>query len=156
MSLICSPGSCKIEHNCTASITATISNDSSVSAEVVLTHYGHDKEIQHLRLPKGKRDEIAVKIKQAVSKGKILDDIRESVSGEFGCHHLIGRKDIANIEHSYGLGEVQRQANDQQSVLAWIKEWQDNKENPVLYFKLQGQESEEGYDIATDDFFLVI
>ena len=81
VSLICSPGSCKIQHNCTASITATISNDSSVSAEVVLTHYGHDKEIQHLRIPKGKRDEIAVKIKQDVSKGKILDDISECIWG---------------------------------------------------------------------------
>ena len=152
---VCFTGSCKIEHNCTAVITVT-SSKASVSADVVLTHYGHQKQIEHLRLAKPKREEIAVKLKQAVSKGRILDEIRESVTDNFCRHHLTTRKDLGNIERSFGLREVERHTNDQQSVLAWIQEWQESPENPVLHFKLQGQESAEGYDLATDDFFLVI
>ena len=149
-------GSCKIERNCTATMTVSILPDGSVKADAILTHYGHHKELQHTRVTKRKRQEIAAKLKQGVSRERIIDDIRESVSGKLGRHHLMARRDIANIEQAYGLRDVQRHANDQQSVLAWIEEWKQTEENPILYYKLQGQEAEEGFDLSKDDFFIVI
>ena len=143
--------------NCTASITTTLLKDGTVSADVCYNHYGHDTQLEHLRLSKENRNEIAAKLKQGVSRQKIIDNIRDNVQDFKRCH-LLERKDVHNIQKAFGLNDVQRHANDQQSVLAWIHEWQtsNDMDNPVLYFKLQGDQAEEGYDLEKDDFFIVI
>ncbi|KXJ25287.1 hypothetical protein AC249_AIPGENE14600 [Exaiptasia diaphana] len=132
--------SCKLMRNCTSTIT--------VVAEVCLTHYGHEVEPQHLRLSKEKHQEIAAKIQQGVTRDHILNDVRKSVTDDFKRHHLTERKDMDNIIRSYGLNNVQRHTNDQQSVLAWLREWEssDEMENPVLYYKRQGVEADDGYE----------
>lgn len=149
-------GSCKIDRNCTASMTVTILADKSLKVNAILTHYGQEKELQHLRITKRKRQEVAAKLKQGVSREKILDEVRDSVSGNLGRYHLIAQKDLANIERAYGLRNVQRHSNDQQSVLAWIEEWRQSEHNPILYYKLQGQDAEEGFDLMKEDFFIVV
>ena len=68
---------------------------------------------------KKKRNEIAAKLQQGVSKEKTLDDIRNNVETEFLRDHIIDKQDVINIQRAYGLEEVQR-ANDQTSVLDWI------------------------------------
>ena len=80
---------------------------------------------------------IAAKIKQGVSVDKILDDIRDNIKGEtLQRHHLLDKKDIPNIQHAYGISDIQIHANDQDSVLARIREWQEKgEESPVLYCK---------------------
>lgn len=65
-------------------------------------------------------------------------------------------KDVANIKRSFGLHDVQKHANDQDSVLVWIKEWQRSESNPVLFYKLQGENSPENYDLLQEDFMIVI
>ena len=72
-----------------------------------------------------------------MTSDKILDDIRDNVIGDFSRHHLVDKQDLANIKRSFGLDDVQRHDNDQDSVLSWIKEWESSDENPVLYYKLQ-------------------
>ena len=60
-------------------------------------------------------------------------------------YHLIDRKDINNIEKAYGLDQIRRHMNDQQSVLAWIEEWKkDDETNPILFYKLQGKTAPDG------------
>ena len=135
-----------------ASMTVTILADKSLRVDAILTHYGHEKELQHLRITKRKRQEVAAKLKQGVSRKNILDEVRESVSGNLGRHHLIAKKDLANIERMYGLRNVQHHSNDQHCVLAWIEEWRQSEHNPNLYCKLQGQE---GFDLMNEDFFIV-
>lgn len=56
------------------------------------------------------------------------------------------------------MNNVQRHPNDQQSVFSWLEEWKnsDEMENPVLCYKLQGTEADDGYDLAKEDFFIVI
>ena len=137
-------------------MTVTILADQSLKVDAILTHYGHEKELQHLRITKRKRQEVAAKLKQGVSREKILDEVRDSVSGNLGRYHLIAQKDLANIERAYGLRNVQRHSNDQQSVLAWIEEWRQSEHNPILYYKLQGQDAEEGFDLMKEDFFIVV
>ena len=113
--------------------------------------------MQHLRLSKNKREEITAKIKAGISTDNILDDIQESVNTQFHRHHLVDRKDVANFEAAYGLKDVRRHANDQQSVLAWIEEWkQRGNSNPILFYKLQGEEAPDGYDLAEKDFIIVV
>ena len=81
---------------------------------------------------KKKRNEIAAKLQQGVSKEKTLDDIRNNVETEFLRDHIIDKQDVINIQRAYGLEEVQRHSNDQRSVLAWIQEWQNSTSNPVV------------------------
>ena len=79
-----------------------------------------------------KRNEIAAKLQQGVSKEKILDDIRNKVGAQFLRDHIIDKKDELNIQRAYRLDEVQRHANNQISVLALIQEWQNYTSNLVV------------------------
>ena len=78
-----------------------------------------------------KRRCITVKIREGIHCDRILDDIRESVSKALHRDHLLERKDIANIEKSYGLDKVCHHMNDQQSVFAWIEEWKQNAKKKI-------------------------
>ena len=146
-----------MEHNCTATISAVLNENNSVTVDVCYTHYGHEKELHHLRMPKGKRQEIAARLQEGVKAKRILDDVRESVHHEFHRHHLADRRDLANIERSFGLRHVQRHNNDQQSALAWVEEWRQlGEDNPVSFVRLQGEEAPDGYDVSTQDFIIVV
>ena len=106
---------------------------------------------------KRKRQEFAAKIQRGVLREKILDDIRDSVTvNNFFRHHLLEKKDLLNIERAFGLKDFQRHINDQDSVLAWITEWEKSADtNPILFCKFQ-DEMVEGYDLSKEDFVLII
>ena len=82
--------------------------------QLLLTHYGHDEELQLTHATKRKCLNIAAKLKQGVS-----------------CE---------NIQQPYDLKDEQRHPNDQESV----------------FYKLQGKEAEEGFDLRKDDFSIAI
>ena len=71
-------------------------------------------------LCKKNRNEIAAKLQQGVFEEKILDDIRNNVGAEFFRDHISHKQNVVNIQRAYGLKKMQRHANDQTSVLAWI------------------------------------
>ena len=73
-------GSCKIKRNCTSTIVVTYEDNGTIIVDVCYTHYGHEKELQHVWLSKGKRQELAAKIQQGVPRDRILSDIKESVT----------------------------------------------------------------------------
>lgn len=135
----------------------TYVDDGTITVDVCYTHYGHEKELQHIRLAKEKRQELAAKIQQGVPRDRILSDIRESVTEDnLSREHLLERKDLSNIQRAFGLKDYQRHQNDLDSVLAWITEWRGSPDaNPILFHKFQG-ETLEGYDLAKDDIVLVI
>ena len=153
-------GSCKIQQNCTAGIKITTKKDNTVLAEICHTHYGHTKEVQHIGLSKGKREEIAAKLQQGISRDKILNDIRDEAMSHgdqlFRRHHLMGRKDLDNIKRSFGLSDNQRHSDDQASVRAWVEEWSSSEVNPILFSKFQGDKSPEGSNLTKDDFLIII
>jgi len=133
-----------------------VSSSGQVEVNICHTHYGHDTSLEHLRLSTTQREIIAAKLQQGVSRERILDDIREDFPCGFQRQHLIERQDIVNIEKAYGLRTFQRHENDQQSTLAWIEEWKQTDQNPVLFVKLQEEDASEGYDLAKEDFHMVI
>ena len=135
----------------------TINDDNTVDAEVCYTHYGHQVELWHARITKGWRRGTAAKIQKGVSKEKILDDIRDDIGSSFFRHHLVDNADLNNIKRSFSLDEIQRHINDQQSVLSWIKEWETSGSNPILYYKLQGEENTDAsIPLQKDDFMIVV
>ena len=58
-----SSGTCKIDKNCTATFKVLESSDGSITVEVNHTHYGHQIEVQHLKISKRHRQEIAAKLR---------------------------------------------------------------------------------------------
>lgn len=55
-------GTCKIERNVTWTLVTTRESDGKNTVEVCHTDYGHEREIQHVWLPKGKQQKLAAKI----------------------------------------------------------------------------------------------
>ena len=54
--------------------------------------------------------------------------------------HLVARNDLINITNSFGLNSfVRRHDNDAVSVESRIKELSEMENNPILYYKVQGE-----------------
>lgn len=69
---------------------------------------------------------------------------------------MLDGKDVANIKKSFGLVDVQRHGNDQESVRAWINEWENNENNPILFYKFQGEDAPDGLDLLKEDFMIIV
>lgn len=148
-----------MQHNCTSTFKTTKHEDGKISVDVCHTHYGHERQLQHTWLAKTKRQEIAALLQQGVSRERILGDIREEAmqqGDDFKRSHLTGKKDLSNIMASFGIDDVQRHADDQESVRAWVEEWRQSENNPVLFCKFQVEDGPEGIDLAKDDFMIII
>lgn len=148
-------GSCKINSACTSKIKLLKNINGSFSAIWNKTHYGHSAEVQHLRISKQQRSSIASKLINGVSVTKILDSNRDKIGEELKRTDLLVRQDVANIKSSYNLiiNEGVKHTDDATSIDLWVEECKNSKENPVLFYKRQGEES---HFLQKDDFCLVV
>ncbi|XP_025203003.1 uncharacterized protein LOC112600070 [Melanaphis sacchari] len=103
-----SQGILKINNNCTSSITLTVNKiDDTVQAIIYHTHYGHEAELVHLRIPKSDKQEIASKLLQGVNIEDILTSYKEDGSSkQTERKHLIKRRDILNISKKYNVNII--------------------------------------------------
>ena len=60
----------------------------------------------------------------------------------------------SHVVKAFELGNIQRHPNDQNWVLSWIQEWEEIEENPIIYYKLQGQLREE-VTLEKGDFVVI-
>ena len=152
-------GTRKISNNCTSTIKRIEDKDGSVTAEIVETHYGHNLELQHAPIPDDKKEGIAAKLQQGISNERIIDDIRKSCNDRgIKRHHLLEKKDLRYISSCFGIEGARKHTNEQQSVHAWITEWEQSESNPVLFYKLQGLDytDEEDLNLRSDDFIVIL
>ena len=143
-------GTRKISNNCTSTIKRIGDKDGSITAEIVETHYGHNLELQHVPIPDDKKEEIAAKLQQGISNERIIDDIRNSCNDEgIKRHHLLEKKDLRNISSCFGIEGAR---------ITWITEREQSESNPVLFYKLQGQDytDEEDLNLTSDDFIIIL
>ena len=75
---------------------------------------------------------------------------------EFTCYYLTAKKDLDNISKSFGISDVQKHSDDQESVGACVEQWSHSENNPVLFHEYQGEPAPEGYDLTYDDFMIVL
>ena len=73
-------GTCKIDKNCTCTIKLIERENGIFVSEVYRSHYGNKSQFGHIWLTTSTRQQISAKLQQGISKEKILDDNRESVS----------------------------------------------------------------------------
>ena len=132
-------GKSKINNYCTASLI--VSKDKltrCINVQVHSTHYGHKLSLGHLRIPDEECTAIAQQLRQGVDFQHILDKIRDNVGKQFQRLHLLTRKDINNIEQSYGLKGTQRHNDDATSVQILVEEMNTSESNPITLYKPQG------------------
>ena len=111
----------------------------------------------HLRIPKTERLAIAGKLLQGITFEHILDDIRNGMDNCINRIHLTTRKDIANIQQTYGLREAQYHKDDATSVMVWVDTMKKQPSSPVLLYKQQGQPTKpECWHLRDQDFMLVL
>lgn len=103
-----SQGLLKINNNCTSSIILSINEiDDTVQAVIHHTHYGHEAELVHLRIPKTDKQEIASKLLQGVNIEDILSSYKEDeLSKQTERKHLIKRRDILNISKKHNVNII--------------------------------------------------
>ena len=156
-----SQGTSKIQTHCTAGFQQEhITANNVIKVFICKTHYGHSPILGHLRLQERYRAAIVGMLTQGVSMERILDKVRDSVGSNLERLHLITKKDIHNIERSFGVRQEQRHSDDATSVYLWVKEMVEKGEsNPVLYYKQQGTKIAEigqSGELGINDFVLVI
>ena len=151
-------GSSKMDAHCTASLRVSRGKQSKcIQVLVHKTHYGHKTSLGHLRIPDGERLAIAGQLAQGVTFQHVLDNIRDKLGEQFERIHLLTRKDITNIERTYGLKGIQRHKDDATSVHLWVEEMKACDVNPVILYKAQGEPQPETCDnLSKNDFLLAI
>lgn len=156
-------GSVKAGCRCFASMTVR-EKETGVSVLFQTTHKGHDFLLKHTLLTPTERAAIAAKLQQGVSLDAVLDGVRESLDKTLQRKHLLVRQDLCNIMRDFDLSHSERlHSNDHTSVLLWVESMKKNDDNPVLFFKHQGQADnaemlnrEECEKLENSDFMLAI
>ena len=144
-------GSCKINNYCTSYMKVSKNiKDCTISVNFCLDHYGHSLQIAHLNISHGLRAQIAGKLASGVEAGNILDFIRDDISS-IDRDSLLTRKDIYNIKHQYNISQSQKHKDDGQSVDLWVKQFEDDENNPIVFYKPQNSQ----HDTLQDDDFLL-
>ena len=124
-------------------------------SEIYQNLYDHESEFRHIWLTTSTRQQIAAKLQQGISKEKNLDDSKGTVGSEILREHLVDKRDFFNIEKAFGLDNIQRHPNNHDSALSWIQEWEENDDNPIVFYNLQGQLKEE-VALEKDDFVVTM
>jgi len=130
-----------------------------LEAKVVLTHYGHEFSVGHVRLSFQERKATAGELLQGVSFNHILDKIRDSIGPNIHRTHLLVKKDLLNIEKSFSISKSTRHSSDVVSVHLWVKQMEEKENCPILFYKQQGESLADigvHQSLSKDDFTLVI
>lgn len=143
-------GTAKTNVHCTASITCFELPDGKLEVKICSTHYGHDSELQHLRLTQTEKFQIVEQLCRGVPRDMVLDNVHASTGSELERIHLITMKDVKNIEKAYG---IQASNNDKtlnmfDNLIIWITNIVNTENNPVLYFKEDGEMNTQNHHIT--------
>ena len=93
--LACFVGTCKIQKNCRSTIKMEETKNGKIEVNICYTHYGHEKELQPIWLPKSKRQQVGALLQKGVSRDRILSEVREEAmqeTDEFTRYHLTCQK----------------------------------------------------------------
>ncbi|XP_023014847.2 uncharacterized protein [Leptinotarsa decemlineata] len=149
-----SQGSCKVGHMCTSQIIVVKNGNDIYQVTYYSTHYGHDTEVQHVRMTKDEREKIASKLAEGVTNSKILDSSRSQFhENSLTRLNLLTRNDINNIKYSFKINTQKTIPHRRASISdLWNDEWEVDENQQILMLKRQG---EEHHQLEKDDFCLI-
>ncbi|KAH1021725.1 hypothetical protein HUJ04_011208, partial [Dendroctonus ponderosae] len=133
-----SQASCKLDSACT-SVLKLRHNENKLYVHIQKTHYGHNLDLQHLRISNHDKGLIASKLIAGVTKTTIVDSTRDKSQDSLQRIDLLTFMDVDNIKRSYNIetGDGIRHNNDVISVDLWVQECQalPADKNPILISK---------------------
>nr|XP_054924180.1 uncharacterized protein LOC126526463 isoform X1 [Dermacentor andersoni] len=133
------PSSVKCGKRCFAAMAVTEDN-TGVYVVFQFKHRGHDFELGRVFLSKSERAAIADKLREGVSMDAVLDNVRSNVDATFHRINLLSKQDLRKIMRDARVSKTERlHDNDYVSVQLWVERMHSEKENPLLFFKHQGQ-----------------
>ena len=146
------------EKRCTAHMKVVNDTDTGeVIVHYCSTHYNHKISMGHLRIQEATHLKIAAQLQEGVTRQRIMDNIRDSVTFGITREHLVTKQDIHNIKNQYNIEGVMRHINALTSVCAWVKKFETLPYNPIIIFKPQGEiQSDQMDNIGKRDFLLGI
>ncbi|VEN61886.1 unnamed protein product, partial [Callosobruchus maculatus] len=155
-----SQGSCKMNKFCTSQIILKRNvQTNKCSIQYFYQHYGHETEVQHVRIPKVDRESIASKLIFGVSVSNLLNTSRNAVGVEDKLNRVdpLVRKDINNIKSAYNIdiSDGCRHKDDATSVHLFVSEYSKSNLNPVVYYKPQGHVCCE-FNLEEKDFCIIL
>ncbi|XP_075542687.1 uncharacterized protein LOC142576437 [Dermacentor variabilis] len=130
-------GSIKCGKICFAAMTVAEAK-TGVSVTFQRKHRGHDFDLCHVFLSKSERGALAAKLREGVPMKAILEDARANVDETFHRLNRITRQDLHSIMRDARNAE-RLDAKDYVSVQLWVERMHGERDNPVLFFKHQGQ-----------------
>ena len=113
----------------------------SVEVDYCLDHIGHKIQLCHLKISNELRNTIAAKLAQGVNVDTILTEVRDKFT-DVNRDTLLTRQDIHNIAKQFNISLTQRHANDEISVDLWVSDLSKDEDNPVIFYKSQGNKHE--------------
>lgn len=144
-------GSNKLNGFCPAGIITHVAEDGKCTVKFTKTHIGHDNDMKHLFLSAEERQIIAEKIASNLPFDKILDEIRETITGDnVERLHLLTKKDLHNIRKCSLRNEIDQTDED------WVSKFQMNENSSILVYKPQGKTLEKYPQLNINDFILII
>ena len=81
-------------------------------------------------------------MQQGVSVQGVLDWIRESEGEKLDRQHLVNQQEVHNIRRKLNLKAIEKHICDPTSVLSWDTELEGQEYNPVMFYKVQGEEKD--------------
>ena len=150
-------GTNKINGYCPAKMDVFINPSKGIRVDFLKTHVGHKNDLGRLKLSQQEKEDLAKNIALGIPFDKILDTIRSSVTNdEVERRYLVTRKDLKNIARDYNLAaEGVSHHNDSTSVHSWVEEMQQSG-NSIVFYKPQGEISDQFPQLKEDDFVLII
>nr|XP_054931084.1 uncharacterized protein LOC126538952 isoform X2 [Dermacentor andersoni] len=80
------------------------------------------------------------KLREGVSMDAVLDNVRSNVDETFHRINVLSKQDLRKIMRDARVSKTERlHDNDYVSMQLWVERMHSEKENPLLFFKHQGQ-----------------
>nr|CAI5858871.1 unnamed protein product [Callosobruchus analis] len=126
------------------------------SIQYFYKHYGHEVEVQHVRISKVDRESLASKLILGGSVSNLLNTSRNAVCVEDKLNRvdLLVNKGINNIKSAYNISisDGCRHKDDATSVHLFVSECSESDLNPVVHYKPQGHIKEKVGEIKAKVF----
>jgi hypothetical protein len=138
-------GSQKIQRTCPAHVVVRSCVGSDIKVKYIGKHLCHSnryEQLCHVSLSLSNRKQLAGRLAQQVPFHSILQELRSSMDGRLTRLHMVTRKDLQNVMHSYHLNLTERfHENDYTSVDGIIQGLKLQQNSSVLLYKRQGDET---------------
>lgn len=131
---------CKIGAVCPARMEVLWKDDGSISLTWHKSHFGHEFDMNFLRLTATERGMIETRLKNHETLDSILDDVRESLTkpSDFSRIHLLEKKDLWNMLRKVDFKNRHAHAVDSISVDVLVETLRKRGDkDPILFYKPQ-------------------